>query len=256
MFDVHHKNNDHDDNRISNLMLLTHSEHIKHLAPGMDVSNLTPPLHEHVLPAPGVNGWHPAASWDHWKEWIDEDALRVYRYLRRVATGAKRPTRVVEIRTELRIGHNRLADIFYSLEQLGFVKCKWGKLMPFTITVRDVPDVPETVERQVKNLPSGVKLDVSRSDINRFLGYWSEKYEQHRHEPYHIVRGRDSKLVHDLLETFGLDALKRLAWYLLAKGVGSEVVRYEEVSVPTFAANINRIVMEKKADEQPSARTR
>ncbi len=128
--------------------------------------------------------------------------------------------------------------------------------MPFTITVRDVPKVPEAVERQVKNLPTGVKLDVSRSDINRFLGYWGEKYEQHRREPYHVVRGRDSKLVHDLLETFGLDTLKRLAWYLLAKGVGSEVVRYEEVSIPTFAANINRIVMEKKVDEQPSARTR
>jgi hypothetical protein len=246
MFDVHHRNGNHKDNRISNLQLLTHSEHMKHHAPDMDKTHLTAPFHERVLPAPGVNGWRPNASWTHWREWLEEDALRVYRYLRRVAVGEKRPARVVTIRSELRIGHNHLADIFYSLERLKFIQCKWGKLMPFTITVRDVPDVPEAVERQVKHLPAGVKLDVSRSDINRFLGYWCEKYEQHRSEPYHVVRGRDSKLVHDLLETYGLDELKRLAWFLLHEGAGSEVIRYEEVAIPTFAAKINRIAMEKK----------
>ncbi len=216
---------------------------------------LRSPYYERVLPAPEVNGWHPNASWPHWGEWLHEDALRVYRYLRRVAVNEEQPARAVAIRTTLRIGHNRYREILLDLEHLGFIKCRWGKFMPFTITVRDVPDVPEMVERQVKNLPSGVKLDVSRSDINRFTCYWREKYEQHRSEQYHVVRGRDSKLVHDLLETFGLDELKRLCWYLLAKGVGSEVIRYEEVSIPTFAASINRIVMEKKADEQPSART-
>lgn len=118
--------------------------------------------------------------------------------------------------------------------------------MPYTITVREVPDVPETVERQVRNLPTGTKLDVSRSDINRFLAYWCEKFEQHRHTPYHVVRGRDSKLVHDLLETYGLDELKRLCWFLLHAGVGEDVIRYEEVSIPTFALQINRIAAEKK----------
>jgi len=128
--------------------------------------------------------------------------------------------------------------------------------MPTTITVRDVPDVPETVEKQIKHLPSGVKLDVSRSDVNRFVAYWQEKWEQLRQTPYHVVRGRDHKLVHDLLETYGLDELKRLCWYLLRSGVGSEVIRWEEVSIPTFAANINRIVTEKKQDEAPQARIR
>ena len=209
-----------------------------------------------IKPAPGVNGWKRSAAWSHWTEWLHDDALDVYRSLRQILAGSiARPESVYEFRRSLHKGTNRLRDIFLDLEQLGFIECRWGKFMPFTITVRDVPEVPETVERQVKHLPSGVKLDVSRSDINRFLGYWGEKYEQHRSEPYHVVRGRDSKLVHDLLETFGLDALKRLCWYLLAKGVGSEVIRYDEVSIPTFAANINRIVMEKKTDEQPSART-
>lgn len=128
--------------------------------------------------------------------------------------------------------------------------------MPTTITVRDVPDVPETVERQVKLLPSGVKLEVSRSDINRFLAYWQEKWEQLRGIPYVLVRGRDSKLVHEMLEEYDLDSLKRLVWFLLRSGVGSEVIRREEVSIPTFRANINRIAQEKKIDEQPSARIR
>jgi hypothetical protein len=217
---------------------------------------LRTPYHERILPAPEVNGWRPNASWQRWGEWLHEDALRVYRYLRRVAVNEVRPTRAIDIRRGLRIGHNRYREILLDLEHLKFIACRWGKFMPYTITVREVPDVPEMVERQVKNLPSGVKLDVSRSDINRFLAYWREKYEQHRHEPYHVVRGRDSKLVHDLLETYGLDALKRLCWYLLHAGVGSEVIRYEEVSIPTFAHQINRIAMEKKQDEQPSARIR
>jgi hypothetical protein len=194
-----------------------------------------------------VNGWRPSASWNHWREWLRDDTLQVYRYLRRVAGGGDRPASIYEFRSRLHVGSSRLLDILHDLEHLGFIECKWrGTLMPTTITVRDVPDVPETVARQVKNLPSGVRLEVSTSDINRFLAYWCEKFEQHRHEPYHVVRGRDSKLVHDLLETYGLDELKRLAWFLLHAGVGQEVIRWEEVSIPTFALQINRIAMEKK----------
>lgn len=214
------------------------------------------PFHERVLPAPGINSWHPSAAWQHWGEWLQDDALRVYRYLRRVAVGEKRPAGVVEIRLELRIGHNRLRDHLVTLEELGFIKCKWGKLMPTTITVRDVPDVPENVKQQVKHLPSGVRLDVQQSDINRFVAYWCEKYEQHRHSPYPVVRGRDHKLVHDLLENYSLDELKRLCWFVLHAGVGSETIRYEAVSIPTFAAKIIEIAMEKQADEAPQARIR
>lgn len=216
------------------------------------LSGLRSPYHERILPASGVNGWHPSAAWDHWGEWLQDDARRVYRYLRRAASGERRPFTVDALRRELHLGHDRLRDSLHDLERLGFIKCKWGKLMPVTITVRDVPDVPETVEKQIKHLSTGVKLEVSQSDVNRFLAYWCEKYEQHRKTPYHIVRGRDSKLVHDLLETFGLDELKRLAWYLLRFGVAAEVLPRDMVSIPTFAANINQIATARKqavADE-------
>ena len=214
------------------------------------LSGLRSPYHERILPATGVNGWHPSAAWDHWGEWLQDDARRAYRYLRRAASGEKRPATVYALRHDLLLGHDHLRDILRDLERLGFIKCKWGKLMPVTITVRDVPDVPESVEKQVKHLPSGVKLDVSRSDINRFLAYWCEKYEQHRKTPYHVVRGRDSKITHDLLETFGLDELKRLCYYLLHSGVGADILPMDEVRIPTFAANINQIAAMKKRDER------
>ncbi len=207
----------------------------------------TAPFGDRLQAALGVNGWKPPASWYHWKEWLRDDALEVYRYLRRIVSDQiPRPSTILEFRRAAHVGHDHLRDILRDLEQLKFIKCEWGKLMPTTITVREVPDVPETVERQVKHLPSGIRLDVSQSDINRFLAYWCEKFEQHRHEPYHVVRGRDSKLVHDLLETYGLDELKRLAWFLLHAGVGADVIPWEDVAIPTFALQINRIAMEKK----------
>jgi len=208
------------------------------------------------MPAPEVNGWRPAASWDHWHAWLQDDALRVYRYLRRVAVGERRPPAIDTLRRDLHLGHDRMRNILLDLERLGFIKCKWGKLMPTTITVREVPDVPESVEKQIKHLPSGVRMEVTRSDIQRFLGYWCEKFEQHRKTPYHVVRGRDSKLVSDLLATYGLDELKRLAWYLLAHGVGADILSMDAVSIPTFSSCINQIAASKRREDMPQPRVR
>lgn len=220
-------------------------------------------LSDRILSAPKLS-----SPWDkrqgHWQAWrnceaiIDEETAKTYRMLRQATDGTKFYDGMNDLKRAVGVSYQTLLDCLDDLHADGFIVLEKRKLTGtiLTITLQEPPPLPDDVDATRAARARYQPPQASMHDVERFRKYWCAIYKERRKRDYYFVDGQDSKTVRKLLTSLGLPRLKNLAWYLLRHGVGADVLRYDRVTIGTFALYINEIANEQAKDEQPGARVR
>ncbi len=218
------------------------------------------PLSDRITLARGAGPAWAGATWNAWKDELDDDAtIDTYRKLRRSCEGKERFSNVNDLKRAVRVSYATLMDALADLELLAFIVVEKARGTINSIVVNQVPPVPapEEMAKLRRRRARYRRPAPTTQDVKAFLRYWSALYEERRKVPYNLMPGKDATLVRGRMTIgWSLQRLQDLAWYLLVKGVGADVIPYDRVSIGKFVEKLNEIAAEKAADEQPSARIR
>lgn len=201
-------------------------------------------ISERISLAPDADdAWQPNATWREWCDWLRPAMVATYRALRRSCAGGEYFRSLLALAEVVGVNNRMLHLILDDLEHYGLIRVQRERGTIISIQVGDPPPVPENIaedrRRRAYNLPD----PPAPADVRRWIDYWCSKWEALRGAPYQAMP-RDRPLVKAMLPVFGLDLLKRMAWWVLANPNGEcddEVIRRAEISIGSFHARRNQI---------------